>query len=64
VHALLKEPWRETSAKMYKDPTFSDQTAWFSLDKVQLLKDEIQTVKELLELEPESACKSVNNNYQ
>lgn len=40
---------------MYNDPTLNDQTAWFSLDKVQLLKNEIETVKELLEIEPESA---------
>lgn len=42
---------------MYKDPTLKDQTAWFTLDKTQLLKDEIQTVRDLLELEPDSACK-------
>lgn len=42
---------------MYKDPTLNGQTAWFTLDKTQLLKDEIETVRELLELEPDSACK-------
>lgn len=42
-------------AKMYNDPTLNDQTAWFSLDKIQLLKDEIETVRELLEVEPDSA---------
>lgn len=62
MHALTKKPWKESSAKMYKDPTFDDQTAWFSLDKIQLLKNEIQTVRELLELEPESACKWKNND--
>lgn len=47
--------WKSVDAKMYNDPTLNDQTAWFSLDKVQLLKNEIETVKELLEIEPESA---------
>ncbi|KAI8384049.1 hypothetical protein BD560DRAFT_384788 [Blakeslea trispora] len=51
----LKEEWQPTSSKMYNDPTLQDQSAWFSLDKVQLLKDEIETVCELLEIEPESA---------
>lgn len=42
---------------MYQDPTLNDQSAWFTLDKIQLLQDEIGTVRELLELEPDSACK-------
>lgn len=40
---------------MYEDPTLNDQTAWFTLDKIQLLKDEIEAVRELIELEPDSA---------
>jgi geranylgeranyl transferase type-2 subunit alpha len=40
---------------MYKDPTLNDQTAWFTLDNTQLLRDEIEAVRELIELEPESA---------
>ncbi|KAI7903509.1 uncharacterized protein BX663DRAFT_485656 [Cokeromyces recurvatus] len=47
--------WKELTTKLYKDPTLNDQTAWYTLDKVQLLKDEIETVRELLELEPNSA---------
>lgn len=53
----LKDTWSPHATMMYKDPTLNDQTAWFTLDKTQLLKDEIQTVRDLLELEPDSACK-------
>lgn len=42
---------------MYRDPTIEDQSDWFTLDKVQLLREEIDTVRELLEIEPTSACK-------
>lgn len=42
---------------MYKDPTLNDQSVWFTLDRAQLLKAEIETIRELLELEPDSACK-------
>jgi geranylgeranyl transferase type-2 subunit alpha len=57
IKTNLKKSWTPLSTKMYKDPTLNDQTAWFTLDKAQLLKDEIETVRELLELEPDSACK-------
>ncbi|KAI8987501.1 hypothetical protein BDF20DRAFT_850602 [Mycotypha africana] len=50
----IKE-WKPLSARVYQDPALSDQAAWFTLDKVQLLKDEINAIKELLELEPNSA---------
>ncbi|KAI8079694.1 uncharacterized protein B0P05DRAFT_541630 [Gilbertella persicaria] len=54
--ALVKSrEWQPVSIKMYKDPILEDQSAWFALDKVQLLKDEIETVRELLEIEPDSA---------
>ncbi|KAI9484081.1 MAG: hypothetical protein EXX96DRAFT_477207 [Benjaminiella poitrasii] len=52
-----KKEWKGLKTKMYKDPASDNQTSWFSLDKVQLLRDEIETVRELLELEPDSACK-------
>lgn len=42
---------------MYKDPALDDQISWYNLDKTQLLKDQIQVVRELLELESDSACK-------
>lgn len=57
LKCTLVDSWSPFSTKMYKDPTLNDQTAWFTLDKTQLLKDEIQTVRDLLELEPDSACK-------
>ncbi|CAO3638399.1 unnamed protein product [Mucor hiemalis] len=55
LKCTLVDSWSPFSTKMYKDPTLNDQTAWFTLDKTQLLKDEIQTVRDLLELEPDSA---------
>lgn len=42
---------------MYTDPTLDDQTSWFTLDKLKLFRDEIETVRELLDIEPDSACK-------
>lgn len=57
VSSLEKSIWTTSFARMYKDPTIEDQSAWFTLDKVQLLREEINTVRELLEIEPTSACK-------
>ncbi|KAG2228636.1 hypothetical protein INT48_007089 [Thamnidium elegans] len=51
----LKNVWVPPSTKMYKDPALNDQTSWYTLDRIQLVKDEIETVRELLELEPDSA---------
>lgn len=53
----LKKSWTPSSTKMYKDPTLYDQSAWFTLDKIELLKVEIRAIRDLLELEPDSACK-------
>ncbi|KAI9360977.1 hypothetical protein BD770DRAFT_408803 [Pilaira anomala] len=51
----LKNPWTSCSTKMYKDPALDDQISWYNLDKSQLLKDQIQVIRELLELESDSA---------
>ncbi|KAI8369858.1 hypothetical protein EDC96DRAFT_440570 [Choanephora cucurbitarum] len=58
----FQDEWKPTSSRMYDDPTLQDQSSWFSLDKVQLLKDEIAVVRELLEIEPESACKEIRDD--
>ncbi|RCH89746.1 hypothetical protein CU098_006449, partial [Rhizopus stolonifer] len=47
--------WIPSSARIYQDPTLNDQTEWFTLNRSQLLKEEINTVRELLKVEPESA---------
>ncbi|KAI9282574.1 hypothetical protein BY458DRAFT_496667 [Sporodiniella umbellata] len=48
--------WMPSSlSRIYKDYTTNDQTEWFTLDKTQLLRNEIDTVRELLEIEPESS---------
>lgn len=57
VSTLEKSAWTPSFARMYKDPTIEAQSDWFTLDKVQLLREEIDTVRELLEIEPTSACK-------
>ena len=31
-------------------------SAWHTLDRVQLLKDQVRVVRDLLELEPDSKC--------
>ncbi|KAL7316697.1 Rab geranylgeranyltransferase [Mucor circinelloides] len=54
VSRLLSE-WKPPATHMYNDPTLNDQTSWFTLDKLKLFKDEIETVRELLDIEPESA---------
>lgn len=52
----LSHEWKPPATHMYKDPTLlDDQTSWFTLDKLKLLKDEIETVRELLDMEPQSA---------
>ncbi|GAN09373.1 rab geranylgeranyltransferase alpha subunit [Mucor ambiguus] len=51
----LSDEWRPLATHMYTDPTLNDQTSWFTLDKLKLFKDEIETVRELLDIEPESA---------
>ncbi|KAF1800331.1 hypothetical protein FB192DRAFT_1286267 [Mucor lusitanicus] len=53
----LSDEWKPPATRMYADPTLDDQTSWFTLDKLKLFKDEIETVRELLDIEPESACK-------
>jgi hypothetical protein len=53
------EEWHPSGATMYKDPTAQDQSSWFTLNKLDLLKAEIETVRELLEIEPESACEFI-----
>ncbi|KAG1176673.1 hypothetical protein G6F70_003372 [Rhizopus microsporus] len=55
VSTLEKSAWTPSFARMYKDPTIEAQSDWFTLDKVQLLREEIDTVRELLEIEPTSA---------
>ncbi|KAL9556249.1 hypothetical protein MBANPS3_001974 [Mucor bainieri] len=52
----LSDEWKPPATHMYSDPTLEDdQTSWFTLDKLKLFKDEIETVRELLDIEPESA---------
>ncbi|KAI8879685.1 protein prenylyltransferase [Backusella circina FSU 941] len=50
-----QEEWHPSNTKMYKDPTAEDQSSWYTLDKLEMLKTEIETVRELIEIEPESA---------
>jgi hypothetical protein len=57
VSSLESRGWTPTSSKIYNDPTTNEHVSWFTLDKTQLLIEEINTVRDLLDLEPESACK-------
>lgn len=57
VSSLESRGWTPISSKIYNDPTINDHVSWFTLDKTQLLIEEINTVRDLLDLEPESACK-------
>ncbi|KAI8394325.1 uncharacterized protein BYT42DRAFT_40764 [Radiomyces spectabilis] len=41
-------------AVVFVDPIALNQKTWFDLDRVALLKDEINAVRELIELEPNS----------
>lgn len=58
LKSKLTNEWKQppVTIKMFKDPTLDDQTSWFTLDKLKLFKDEIETVRELLDIEPDSAC--------
>ncbi|CEP08722.1 hypothetical protein [Parasitella parasitica] len=55
LRSRLTNEWTPPATRMYKDPTLNDQTSWFSLDKKTLFRDEVETVRELLEIEPDSA---------
>ncbi|KAG0750100.1 hypothetical protein G6F57_002067 [Rhizopus arrhizus] len=55
VSSLESRGWTPTSSKIYNDPTTNEHVSWFTLDKTQLLIEEINTVRDLLDLEPESA---------
>jgi hypothetical protein len=59
LKSKLINEWKQPPAttKMFKDLTLNDQTSWFALDKLKLFKDEIEAVRELLDIEPDSACK-------
>ncbi|KAK4513235.1 phospholipid:diacylglycerol acyltransferase [Mucor velutinosus] len=55
LESRLSDEWKPPATQMYTDPTLDDQTSWFTLDKLNLFKAEIETVRELLDIEPDSA---------
>ncbi|KAG0186571.1 hypothetical protein DFQ28_007600 [Apophysomyces sp. BC1034] len=46
--------WKPLQGRHYTDPSTSDRESWYTLNRVELLKEEIQAVRDLLDLEPES----------
>lgn len=52
--------WSKPSQQPYIMNNTSHISAWHTLDRVQLLKDQVRVVRDLLDLEPESKCKETS----
>ncbi|KAF7721153.1 hypothetical protein EC973_005360 [Apophysomyces ossiformis] len=50
----ISNVWKPLKHQRYADPSASGSQTWYTLDPIQLLKDEIQAVRDLLDIEPES----------
>lgn len=48
--------WSKPSQRPYTMTNTSHISAWHTLDRVELLKDQVRVVRDLLDLEPESKC--------
>ncbi|KAL0090241.1 hypothetical protein J3Q64DRAFT_1728964 [Phycomyces blakesleeanus] len=49
-----EKAWKPATTKHYKDSSANNQANWYTLDRVEILKEEIEAVRELIDLEPES----------
>ncbi|KAI9029012.1 hypothetical protein CLU79DRAFT_696732 [Phycomyces nitens] len=52
-----EKAWKPNTTKWFKDSSANNQASWYTLDRVEILKEEIEAVRELIDLEPESKCK-------
>lgn len=51
--------WSKPSQRPYTMTNTSHISAWHTLDRVELLKDQVRVVRDLLDLEPDSKCECI-----